>query len=212
MVMVNSRRGAIARFVAAGLTALAVLLMVACGSSGKEPSGASDPDVEVIGTRWATAEAANVRALVASSEAVFVARVTQELPQRTETLPGPADRPVESRTFPISRYEAVVESSVSGSVAPGTTVVIEQAGGEDPGDGHLVMLEGDELITPGTYVFFATQKENGSWTSAPYGRLEVTGDGSLEAAEEWQSLPASEALDGTGLTEATGEIRSAAGE
>jgi hypothetical protein len=195
------------RIAGAAIVASAALLVAACGGSGE------DPYVEVIGTRWATAEAESVPALVASSDAVFVGRVTQELPQRTETLPGPANRPVESRTFPISRYETVVESSVAGGVGQGSTVVVEQAGGEAPGDGHTVMLEGDELIEAGkTYVFFATRKENGTWTAAPYGRLEVLGDGSLSAAEEWRGLPASQALDGSGVTGASGEIRSAAGE
>jgi hypothetical protein len=148
-------------------------LLVACGGSDEEPY------VEVVGARWATAEAESVPALIASSDAVFVGRVTQELPQRAETLPGPEGRPAAGRTFPISRYEAVVESSVAGGVAAGAVVVIEQAGGEDPGDGHAVMIEGDELIQAGkTYVFFASQKGNGTWTAAPYGRLEVRDAGS----------------------------------
>lgn len=192
------------KFVVVAVIVAAVSLWAACG-------GSDPPYVEVVGARWATAEAESVPALIASSDAVFVARVTRELPQREETLPGPADRPTD-RTFPISRYEAVVESSVSGGVAQGATVVIEQAGGEDPSDGHVVILEGDELIEAGkTYVFFASQKDNGTWTAAPYGRLEVKGDGSLAAVEMWRSLPASAALEASGAR-AVDVIRNAAGE
>jgi hypothetical protein len=193
------------RFVVGVVAVAAISLFVACG-------GSEEPYVEVVGARWATAEAESVPALIASSDAVFVARVTQELPQREETLPGPEGRSAAGRTFPISRYEAVVESSVTGGVAEGATVVIEQAGGEDPGDGHVVMLEGDELVEAGkTYLFFASQKDNGTWTAAPYGRLEVKGDGSLAAAAMWRSLPASAALEASGAR-AVDVIRSAAGE
>ena len=193
------------RFGIGAVIVAAVLPLVACG-------GSEEPYVEVVGARWATAEAESVPALIASSDAVFVGRVTQELPQREETLPGPEGRPAAGRTFPISRYEAVVESSVAGGLADGSTVVIEQAGGEDPGDGHVVMLEGDDLIEAGkTYVFFASQKDNGTWTAAPYGRLEVRGDGSLRAAAMWRSLPASAALEASGAR-AVDVIRSAVSE
>jgi hypothetical protein len=204
--MVNGERVAVkVRFAVLGLVAVGALLLAACGGSG-------EPYVEVVGVRWATASGASVPALVSSSDAVFTARVTAELPQREETLPGPPDRPTEARTFPVSRFEAAVESASAGTV-PGGTVVIEQAGGEDPGDGHTVVLEGDEPMVVGqTYMFFATQKENGSWATTPFGRFAVREDGALEVAEEWRALPASQALAGQQLAVAEGRVRSAAGE
>ena len=74
-----------------------------------------------------------------------------------------------------------------------------------------VALEGDAPIEPGAqYLFFATRRDDGIYTTAPFGRYEIGGSGHVEVPPPWSELGAAAALNGMTTSEALTEVRDAA--
>jgi hypothetical protein len=194
--------------VAALMLAPAVLAACSGGSADNSAYQQDSGTVVDIPARWATDIASSVPALTQASDAVFVGRVGRTLPQRSEHLPGRANEGT-GMEFPISAFEVTVESVMSGPLTAGSSVVVEQPGGTQTGSGgdYTVVLESDERIRPGqTYIFFATQKENGTLTAPPFGRFVVGRDGKVDAPDAWQELPASQELSGLDVAAAAAKI------
>jgi hypothetical protein len=197
--------------VAALMLAPAVLAACSGGSADNSAYQQDSGTVVEIPARWATDIASSVPALTEASDVVFVGRVVRPLPQRSERLPGRANGGTGTE-FPISAFEVAVESVMSGPLSAGASVVVEQPGGTRTGsDGaYTVVLERDERIRPGqTYIFFATQKENGTLTAPPFGRFVIGQDGKVDAPDAWQELPASQELSGMDMAEAAAVIEGA---
>jgi len=197
--------------VAALMLAPAVLAACSGGSADNSAYQQDSGSVVEIPARWATDIASSVPALTHASDVVFVGRVERPLPQRSEHLPGRANDGTGTE-FPISAFEVTVELVMNGPLSVGASVVVEQPGGKRTGSGgeHTVVLERDERIRPGqTYIFFATQKENGTLTAPPFGRFVVGGDGKVDAPDAWRELPASQELSGLDVTVAEAEIEGA---
>ena len=181
---------------AAGLS----LFVFACGGGTDSPRDAvpsepahsheeSDIPVVHVPTRWATGNASDLRSLVASSGTVFVGRVAGLKETRVEDPFGGAGSSGDRPSLPVSVFEVQVETSLAGEAAAGSTVIVEQVGGvlaNPDGSRTRFVLGGDEPLAVGErLLFFAARKSNGSLTAAPFGRFEVSGDGTLAAAPQW---------------------------
>jgi len=207
---------AVCALVAAGL-----VLLTACGGGGEreattDGAGQADavaaqgeeiPTVEVQ-TRWAYGNANDLQSLIGSSDEVFVGSVTRVLGQSEgEQAPRMNNG---RRGLPLTSFEVTVKSAQIGSLTPGDTVVIEQAGGitEVSGGSRVsIVLEGDKLLENGAeYLFFADRKANGNLTVPPFGRLQVGGDGSLEPLAAWSRLGALRQLSGLSASGAAARI------
>ncbi len=166
-----------------------------------------------VPARWASANAADLRTLVHSTDAVFAGRVARLAGQRDEPLLPSASAAAGGRSFPVSVFDVTVTRPIQGDVAGGMTVNIEQAGGiSQRPDGSSVrfVLESDELLEPGLeYVFFANRRPDGSLTVAPFARLQVTPDGLLAPLPAWSSLGALQQLTNNGLEQAVQEVEAA---
>jgi hypothetical protein len=194
------------------ILALSALLLavVFAACNGDSDSGDTAAEVEVP-TRWATAHAESVEALTQFADEVFVGRVARLPEQREVTIgSGLPENSTRQPTFPLSRYEVTVEEAVLGSLAAGSVAVMEQVGGlvaNDGGPGQRVVLEGDEPLEPGaTYLFFANEKSNGSYSSAPFARLRVGSGQDLSVPAVWSHLPALQALSGSTVGQAAAEV------
>ena len=218
------------------LAAACVVAVVAgCGSgadsvrnaeSGRNSLVAEELPVAEIPTRWATANARDLNALIASSGTVFVGEVTGLREQRTAELgdpsgaggsasgtnPGKEGAGRRQASIPISVFEVTVVRSLAGGLAEGETAALEQLGGvitRADGTRARVMLEGDEPLTIGArYLIFATVRADGVLTSAPFGRFKVSDGGSVAPLDGWSGLPVARQLDGVSVDEAAREVQS----
>jgi hypothetical protein len=199
-------------------SAMVLLILAACGGGSSDSNDSpvsSQPETIHIPTRWASANAADIRSLVGTSEVVFVGTVARLVDVREETLiPATSGSPVDGKpgrgasTIPISVYEVSVDRQITGEAAVGSTVLYEQAGGLTERNGVLthVQLAGDEPVRPGiTYLFFASHKANGALAAPPYGRVEVTSEG-IKPAERWAQLGALQRLAGLSVGDAAGVV------
>jgi hypothetical protein len=203
---------------AAGLS----LFVFACGGGTDSPprddvtleAAHSHEESEIpvvhIPTRWATANASDLRTLVASSATVFVGRVTELKETRAEDAFGGAGPSGDRPSLPVSIFEVRVEASLAGEAAAGSTVVLEQVGGilaNPDGSRTRFVFGGDEPLAVGErHLFFAKRKSNGSLAAAPFGRFEVSGDGTLASAPQWAELGVARELEGLRVEEARREI------
>lgn len=207
------------------------LLLAGCGSGADSVRNQEDgkntlvPDpapVVEVPARWASANARDVRTLVQTTDAVFVGDVTALTGQREERLgpagnesagSNPAQKPATRRPadFPISVYEVLVQRSLRGALAEGSTVVLEQPGGlttRTNGSQATIILEGDQMLEAGsTYLFFANVQPDGAVTSAPFARFVVSNDGSLAPLESWADLPAAQRLASLSVEDAVVEVQ-----
>jgi hypothetical protein len=212
-----------------------VAVLAACGSSGD-----SDQDIQggrnspVVGdltvveipTRWATANAQDMKTLLASSDAVFVGEVAGLIEQRNVEFGGPtsaADAPPAANpgkdavarraSVPISVFQVTIVRSIAGGLTEGQKASVEQPGGvitRSDGSQAQVVLDGDELLTPGTkYLFFASVKGNGALTSAPFARFTVRDGESLAPLDGWSGLPVARQLNDRSVDEAADTVRNA---
>jgi hypothetical protein len=187
------------------------VFVFACGGGADDPEGGAPGGdttaaqgeglhTEEIPTHWAYGNANDLRTLLQASDEVFFGRVTSVLGQ-SEAEPPPGST-INRAGLPITSFEITVDSVLGGALSPGATAVMEQAGGTiETSDGATVriVLEGDKLLENGAeYLFFADYKANGNLTVPPFGRLQVSPDGSLEPLPVWSELSALEQL--TGLT------------
>lgn len=163
-----------------------------------------------IPTRWATGNAKDLRTLVASSGTVFVGRVTELKETRLEDPFGGAGPTGDRPSVPVSLFTVDVESAVAGEASLGSTVIVEQVGGVSAGPNGIptqFVLGGDEPLAVGArYLFFATTGSSGNLTTAPFGRFEVSGDGTLAGAQQWADLGAINQLSGLRVEEARHQI------
>ncbi len=181
----------------------------------------ADYTTQVVPARWSVANTESLATLVSSSDAVFIGTITRQTGQRSEPSglavplgPPDSDRPGidERRGFPVSVFDVHVSGSLVGGLAVGQTVTMEQLGGIVPADGGQdlrVVLEGDTPLTPGRqYLFFATIKPNGTYSSTPYAKIPIV-EGILSVDAGWANLPAIAAIDGQRADYAAQEIRNA---
>lgn len=184
------------------------LFPAACGGGSGGSTTSTDPETIEIPTRWASGNAADLRTLVQNSDQVFLGRVSRVVGQSEPELPG-AD--IKRQLPPMTSFEVTVSSTMAGTLAPGATVVIEQAGGTiatSDGRRAVVVLEGDTLLEDGAeYLFFASRKSNGNLTAPPFGRLQVTADGSLVPLDAWSELGALKQLSGLSAAAAAAAVR-----
>jgi len=213
---------------AAGLS----LFVLACGGGTDEPTNGTAPNGDATAAQggelptielpslWDAGSADRLGTLIGSADVVFRGNVVALKGQRPAlSRPGGAEsgapRPRWGDT-PVSQFEVLVESVVSGSITPGTSVTVEQLGGvETRADGTRVrlMLEGDEPIEVGqTYLFFGSFQDDGSIVAAPFGRMKVGPDGSLAAEPGWEHLGALTDLSRRNLGDAERQISVTAGE
>ncbi len=203
---------------------LAALLLFALACSGSSSSLNETPaeyTTQEVPARWSVANAESLATLVGSSDAVFTGTVTRQTGQRSEPL-GPAaplgppapDQPASGGPsgFPVSVFEVRVNEPLVGGLVAGQTVTMEQLGGIVPaGDGQdaRLVLEGDTPLTSGRqYLFFATVKPNGAYSSAPYAKIPIY-EGGLSVDVAWAHLPAVAAIAGHRADRAAQEIRDA---
>jgi len=209
------------------------LLLAGCGSGagsvrnqepGRNALVPNDTPIVEVPARWASANARDVQTLVQTTDAVFVGEVTALTGQREERLgiiesestgSNPPRKPATRRPvdFPISVYEVLIQRSLAGAPAEGSDVVLEQPGGlitRADGSQARVILEGDEMLEAGrTYLFFASVKDDGVVTSAPFARFVVSDDGSLAPLKSWADLPAAQRLASLSVDEASIEVQAA---
>ena len=206
------------------LTLLAALFLLVVACSGSQPSVNETPadyTTQEVPARWSVANAESLATLVSSSDAVFIGTVTRQTGQRTETSglavplgPPDSDQPASGRArgFPVSVFDVHVSDPLVGGLAVGQTVTMEQLGGIVPTDGGQdvrVVLEGDTPLTPGReYLFFATIKPNGTYSSTPYAKIPIL-EGNLSVDARWANLPAIAAINGQRADYAAQEIRNA---
>src|SRR5207247_1063519 len=151
-----------------------------------------------------------------SVDAVFVGSIAEFSGQRFESAikPTPETWGRVSNEFPISQFKVNVERPIVGELAAGSTVTLEQAGGmsaNSDGTAVRIVLSGEEPLSVGNrYLFFASMKANGTFTSAPFERFLVGDGGKLAGAPGWEHLPAVKQLSMIGLEQATGEIAATA--
>ena len=173
--------------------------------------------VEVI-AEWSTAQAADLGTLVSSSDVVFVGTVVKRTGQRDEPsgLASSGGSPLAGKPeaeppagFPVSSFDVEVTESIVGNLGAGDVIVIEQLGGfvtDDNDERSLLVLEGDVPLEPGvSYLMFATIKPNGTYTSAPYARMQIL-DNYISTTETWEDLPAIAQLSGLRVDQAIEEI------
>jgi hypothetical protein len=202
------------------------VFVLACGRGGDATSGDAVPSDAAtshedhiatahIPTRWATGNAKDLRTLVATSGTVFVGRVTELKETRLEDPFGGAGPSGNRPSVPVSLFAVAVESAVAGGAATGSTVIVEQVGGVSAGQNGIptqFVLGGDEPLAVGArYLFFATTGSSGNLTTAPFGRFEVSGDGTLAGAQQWADLGAISQLDGLRVDEARRQIARVSG-
>lgn len=185
-----------------------VLILAACGGKDEGTPAPATPQMVEVETRWASGTAVTLPSLLQTSDEVFFGRVTSVIGQQ-ETAVGPGSK----GTLPVTSFEVSVVSNLSGSLATGSTVVIEQVGGATEISGGAqanIVLEGDERLEPGIeYLFFADRKPNGTLTSPPFGRLQVGADGGLTALPRWSSLGALQQLAGLQASAAAARVGTA---
>jgi hypothetical protein len=199
---------------------LITLLVVACGGEGQGDGAGRDDANTVPGyasqtqevpTHWASGNAKDLRALLRTSDEVFFGRVTGVLGQSEIELPASIAKA--RAGLPITSFEITVESVMAGGLAPGASVLVEQVGGtiETSGGGSMnIILEHDKLLLPGAeYLFFAAYKNNGKLSVPPFGRLQVTADGSLEPLPVWSEMGALRQLTGLTASQATSRVGAA---
>ena len=200
--------------------------VVACGGGAADSNSASKaatssaapsasdvvPEIEVPAL-WALGDARDVQTLTNTAEAVFRGKVVGfkgQRPSLTQPSGGGPEAPAPRwADLPVSQFEVLIESVVSGTLPTGT-VILEQIGGvETRPDGTRVRfkLEHDEPVQVGqTYLFFASLQDDGSVVAPPFGRMNVRPDGSLAAAAGWEHLGAMTALSRKNLEDAEREI------
>jgi hypothetical protein len=186
-----------------------VWLAFASGHSGEGTY--AKPAMVQLGTRWRTDDAKNLATLLASSDAVFVGRVSGLRGQRLEDLspPNAAEastsdvvKPPAKRaaSLPISVFEVQVTETWKGQLDAGTTVFVEQPGGTTPSSGGgstRVVLEGDEPMVVGeTYLFWFGPTSASRYVTSPFRRLELSSSGRFEPLAGWGHLGALRQLSG----------------
>lgn len=196
---------------------MAASVLAACSDGGE---GA--PPVVEVRARWDVSAARDLTSLIEATGTVFVGEVTAKLSQTDSAqaqLPagGASTGKVASHGppgFPISHFAVHVLEPFEGGLETSDTLVIQQAGGEvEDASGVLVtaVLEGDELLEPGTnYLFFALLKDNGTYSAPPFARFEIGDDGRLIAPVKWAALGALSSLDGEATGAALREVQRAA--
>jgi hypothetical protein len=213
-------RANLSRLLIPAVAALSVFVF-ACGGGADAPvSGAPGGDTTAthedelhaeIPTRWAYGNASDLRSLIQSSDEVFLGRVTRVLGQHP--VADPAGMAGGREAVPLTSFEVSVEKVLAGTLSPAAKVEIEQAGGlmEGPGGARTrVVLEGDKLLESGAaYLFFADYKANGKLSVPPFGRLQVMGDGSLQALAAWDDLGALKQLSGLSTSGAAARVEGA---
>jgi hypothetical protein len=177
-----------------------VVLCAAIGLAGLAGRGSSEPPVVEVPARWNTSSAQSIDAL-RSAPLTFVGDVQGLREQQAAGAAG-SDAPL-----PVSLFDVRVVGSWSGGLAPGETVIIQQAGGEvtrRDGKTAMVLLEGDQRLVAGNrYLFIVPQgaEVGGRIITQPFNRLEVTDDG-LAPLRQWAHLDALASLSGRSAGEA----------
>jgi hypothetical protein len=168
-----------------------------------------------VPTRWATATASDLRTLVDSSGTVFVGRVAALQETRLEDPFGGAGPSGERPRLPVSLFDVLVEASIAGGALAGATVVVEQVGGVAPnpdGSRTRYVFGGDEPMAVGErYLFFAATNSSGNLVTAPFGRIAVGQDGTLNPSATWMELGAVRQLAGLRVEDAGHEVAVAIG-
>jgi hypothetical protein len=174
------------------LAPVLLLTLAACGDEGPPP-------VAEVPARWNTSSAVDVGTLARSTGTVFVGEVAAKAGQRQVSR------------FPVSTFSVAVTEPISGGLAIGDVVAVEQPGGNtQSSDGRtvLVALEGDRPISVGaTYLFFATLREDGVYTTSPFARFDIGAEGRVSAPRPWVHLGAAAALDGAMAADALEMVR-----
>lgn len=170
----------------------------------------AESDVQYVEGRWAVSP--DLASLSASTDATFIGRVVELLPQRISPPPtfsdsaAAAGKPANGGPsgFPITRIAVEVVESWRGDARPGDIVVIEQPGGVI-GE-STVVIDGDSPFEVGDeYLLFTSVSEDGSHASAPFARFAVE-DGSITALAGWENSGAARELSGETIGIAKAEV------
>lgn len=201
---------------------LAASAVIVAERSTTSSSDSNSPPaaIEYVSARWASASARDLSTLLASSNAAFVGRVTQSLPQRLEPAPVTAQPSPTSgdetgqrgpQGFPVSGFNVEVTTPLRGGLVSGQVIVVEQLGGEIvTADGtHHVLLDGDSPITVGdVYLFFLRAKQNGTYSSPPFARFPVQ-SGRITAPVGWEDVGVAGLLNNRSVADAQQEVADA---
>jgi hypothetical protein len=174
------------------------MLLAACGGGGADSSTSTQHGSIEIPTRWAYGNASDLRSLMRTSDEVFFGRVSRVLGQSEAEMSPEVNSGRQGP--PLTNFEVTVTNAMTGTLAPGASVIIEQFGGTTAISGGAqvtVVLDGDRLLEDGvSYLFFADRKPNGHLTVPPFGRLQVAADGRLQPLPVWSDLGALRLLNG----------------
>jgi hypothetical protein len=176
--------------------------------------------VDEVSVQWAVGNASSVGRLVATSDAVVVGTVTELAEQKdlpiipgvdAESAPVPGKPSVEMSAFPVSVFRVQVDDAVFGATQD--ELFVTQAGGlyvAGNGQQRRVILDEDEPLVVGeTYVFFLSERADGTYSSPPFARYVVDG-GRLAAIGGWGDFAGVESLQGLATSEVAEEVHSAA--
>ncbi len=213
---------------------LVLAALAACGGtdngSSSDPAATSPDELPVaeLGTRWATAEAQSLQALVASTNWHFTAEVigldhqeeidlVPDVPGATPAPPHP-DKPIPANDgpppLPVSYWEVRVTDVISGDLSPGDTILIRQMGGvHEQSTGSLirVQFEDDPPLAPGEeYLLFTQASSSNVVQTSPFMRMQVNADGSYAAEAGWGGLGAMAEISSLSSPSAKSAIRAAA--
>jgi hypothetical protein len=181
-----------------------LVALAACGSGSSSGETTrhteTDPDglpVAHVAARYATALAADLDTLVASTDTSFVGEVVGTASQRELTF-GDTERSV-----PVTTYLVRVDES-NGEPAVGAIVETEQMGGvvkDSQGNDVRVALEFDAPMYTGDRFLFVATDHGDYFTASAFARFPVR-NGRIAAPEAWQDLGASRELAGATVAEA----------
>lgn len=205
------------RLVALAIAMLfAVATLSACGGSSANNTDAASaqPRTVEIPVRWASGNAADLGSLLRSNPVAFVGTVVRLKEQRDVSLSEASLTGARSPSFPVSFFEVRVDEAWSQGVEPGSTVIVQQAGGVASGpDGDVrYVLDADEPLEAGAaYLFFASESpiEASALVTSPYARLELSDDGQLQPLSQWSHLKGLQAVAGLGVEQARSVVDSA---
>jgi hypothetical protein len=156
---------------------------------------------------WASNQADSFESLVAATGTVFVGEVTQQVDRDVSTTSPKALGP--KATIPVTSFEVRLTKPIVGSRAAGETVVFDQPYGVvEQSDGPVMLfLEGDSPLEVGkSYLFFASAREDGTLTSAPFARFEIEDNGELKGLEGWTDSGVARALAEATVSEAEARL------
>lgn len=159
------------KFTITKCAAAALLVLTGLAGCASEQQPAEAPHVSIVKPSYVT-DISDPQKLAGLADDVFVGRVV--------TLTGSTST---EEALPANQYKVQVVTKIKGSLSG--TVTVNQHGGLNAADNELVIIEDDQLISPGNTYLFATRRDldHGWHTVVP-----VFGDRRIEGAPD-QAAP-----------------------